>query len=92
MRHSEPRHNGEAGKALVVVELENKPGTLILPSPVQDRLTGTRHSDEIIIQPYEILILAPDDLNCDGDGKSGEINRAETVVGEALENETACAS
>ena len=48
---------GSAGAGAVIIELENRPGTLRLHSPGQDLLSGKLYSDEIQIHPYQVLVL-----------------------------------
>ena len=48
---------GPAGKGLVVVELENKPGGLNLPEPVEDILTGRVLRGKTRIDPFGVMVL-----------------------------------
>jgi beta-galactosidase GanA len=48
---------GEAGKGAVVIEIENRPGTLSLPGEAYDLLSGETHSGTIEIAPYQVLVL-----------------------------------
>lgn len=48
---------GKAGAGLVVVELQNEPGTLTLPSPAVDVTTGVRHEGTIELPPYGVMAL-----------------------------------
>jgi beta-galactosidase GanA len=55
---------GEIGRGLIVVELENRPGTLKLHSPATDVLSGTNYAGEFSVRPYQVMVLVdvPSDL------------------------------
>ena len=48
---------GEAGEGLMLVEFENKPAKITLPSPATDLLTGRVESGEIEIPAYGVMVL-----------------------------------
>lgn len=48
---------GPAGRGLAVLELQNRPGTVTLPEPATDLLTGQRHSGEVPVPPYGVMVL-----------------------------------
>ncbi|HUW82898.1 MAG TPA: Beta-galactosidase C-terminal domain [Phycisphaerae bacterium] len=45
-------------EASVVVELENRPGTIGLPQSATDLLTGKKHSGSVEMSPYGVMVLA----------------------------------
>ncbi|MBM4144482.1 MAG: hypothetical protein FJ225_12970, partial [Lentisphaerae bacterium] len=48
---------GKAGKGMVVIEHEHKPGSLTLPRPMTDLLTGKRHTGVVELAPYSVMVL-----------------------------------
>lgn len=48
---------GKAGKGMVVIEYEHKAGSLTLPRPMTDLLTGKRHSGVVELAPYSVMVL-----------------------------------
>jgi beta-galactosidase GanA len=48
---------GEAGAGAVVLELEGKSGTVTLPRPATDLLSGERYEGEVALAPYATLVL-----------------------------------
>ena len=48
---------GKTAKGMVVVEIENRPGTLTLDTPATDLLTGKRVNGTIEIPPYGVMVL-----------------------------------
>ena len=48
---------GEAGKGVIVIEIENRPGALTLSSPVRDMLDGNEHVGRVEIAPYQVMVL-----------------------------------
>ena len=48
---------GEAGTGAVVIEIENRPGRLMLPAPAQDALTGMAYSGSVEFCPYQVMVL-----------------------------------
>lgn len=48
---------GKSGRGLMVVELQNRPGTLTLPGESRDLLTGQVLSGKIEVRPYQVLVL-----------------------------------
>jgi beta-galactosidase GanA len=48
---------GDAGTGAIVVEIENRPGTLTLPGPARDVLSDTEFSGEVEIRPYQVMVL-----------------------------------
>jgi len=61
---------GEAGEGVVVVELENRRGTVALRTPGLDLLTGKSHSDVVELAPYEVMVLHNDEKP--GEARGGE--------------------
>ena len=49
---------GEAGEGIIAVELENKPGTLALPTPARDLLSEKVYARTVEISPYQVLVLS----------------------------------
>lgn len=49
--------DGQGGKGLVVVELENCPAKLFLRHQVKDLLTGRKYDNKIDIKPYSVMVL-----------------------------------
>jgi beta-galactosidase len=49
--------DGSGGKGMVVVEIENRPATLELPSPMTDLITGITHSGALDLPPYTVMVL-----------------------------------
>jgi len=45
-------------RGLIVVELENRSGTIGLPQSATDLLTGRKHSGSIEVAPYGVMVLA----------------------------------
>jgi len=50
-----PREGDTAG--LVAVELEGRPATLTLPSPMRDVLSGDTRSGALALRPYAVVVL-----------------------------------
>ncbi len=48
---------GEGGRGCVVVEIENRPGTLALPHEAVDLLTGKTHTGTVEVAPYSVMVL-----------------------------------
>jgi beta-galactosidase GanA len=48
---------GEAGKGVIVIEIENRPGALTLSSPGRDMLDGNEHVGRVEIAPYQVMVL-----------------------------------
>jgi beta-galactosidase GanA len=48
---------GKAGKGMVLVEYERKPGRVELPGPMTDLLTGKRHNGTVELAPYAVMAL-----------------------------------
>lgn len=48
---------GKAGEGAVVIELENRKGSMVLPKPATELLGGNRLSGEICVRPYGVLVL-----------------------------------
>lgn len=48
---------GEAGEGVVVVELQNRPGTIHLPAPAKDLISKVLFSGDVDIAPYQVLVL-----------------------------------
>ena len=48
---------GAAGKGMVVVEVENRPGGLVAQEPMVDLLTGNRHQGGIEVPAYGVMVL-----------------------------------
>jgi beta-galactosidase GanA len=48
---------GAAGEGLVVVEFENRSGSLTLDRPRTDLLTGQPHAGAVTVPPYGVLVL-----------------------------------
>jgi beta-galactosidase GanA len=46
-----------AAEGMVVVEHEHKPGSLTLPRPMTDLLTGKRHEGVVALEPYAVMVL-----------------------------------
>jgi len=42
---------------MVVIEYEHKPGSLTLPRPMTDLLTGKRHAGVVELDPYSVMVL-----------------------------------
>ncbi len=49
--------SGSAGQGMVVVEYEDRPATLELPSPMTDLITGATHSGALDLPPYTVMVL-----------------------------------
>jgi beta-galactosidase GanA len=54
-----PRSGG-AGRGAVVLEMHNQPGTLTLPEPCTDLLTGRRLAGEVAVAPFSVLVPVPE--------------------------------
>jgi beta-galactosidase GanA len=48
---------GAAGRGMVVIEIENRTGTLTLPRPARDEISGREYSGEVTVQPYQVMVL-----------------------------------
>jgi beta-galactosidase len=48
---------GDAGTGAIVVEIENRLGTLTLPAPARDVLSDTEFSGEVEVRPYQVMVL-----------------------------------
>jgi beta-galactosidase GanA len=48
---------GEAGEGLIVIEIENRPGVLELPTPVRNMLDGNEYTGRLEIAPYQVMVL-----------------------------------
>jgi beta-galactosidase GanA len=48
---------GQGCRGSVVVEVENRPGTLVAASPTTDLLTVARYEGQISVAPYGVLVL-----------------------------------
>lgn len=49
---------GASWKGLVVVEIENRPGGLVLREEMTDLLTGEPHSGSVEVPPYGVMVLS----------------------------------
>jgi len=48
---------GKGGRGMVLVEYERKPGSVTLPRPMTDLLTGKRHQGVVELAPYGVMVL-----------------------------------
>jgi beta-galactosidase len=48
--------SGDAGRGAVVLEMHNQPGTITLPQPCTDLLTGLRLEGEVPVAPFSVLV------------------------------------
>ncbi len=48
---------GDSGRGMVVVEVENRAGGLVTRGPVVDLLTGREHEGGIDVPPYGVMVL-----------------------------------
>jgi hypothetical protein len=48
--------SGDAGRGAVVLEMHNQPGTITLPQPCTDLLTGRRLEGEVPVAPFSVLV------------------------------------
>ena len=48
---------GSTGSGMVVVEVENRPASLTLPSPMTDLLTGKTRKGTVDVEPYGVMVL-----------------------------------
>jgi hypothetical protein len=48
---------GQGGRGMVLVEYERKPGSVTLPHPMTDLLTGKRLKGCIELAPYSVMVL-----------------------------------
>jgi beta-galactosidase GanA len=49
--------SGNGGSGMVIVEIEHKPGYIVLPTPMTDLLTGESHQGRTEIAPYTVMVL-----------------------------------
>jgi beta-galactosidase GanA len=48
---------GEAGKGVVIIEIENRPGTVFISENAVDILTGKEANGMVEVQPYGVMVL-----------------------------------
>ncbi len=48
---------GHAGRGAVVIELENRPGSLRMPEPMVNLLDGTERNGVVEVLPYQVMVL-----------------------------------
>jgi beta-galactosidase GanA len=48
---------GSRFKGMVIVETENRPGTVSLPSPMTDLITGNSHTRTVDVPAYAVMVL-----------------------------------
>ena len=48
---------GSGIRGLIAVEVENRPATLALPSPMKDLLTSKSHKGKVEVPAYGVMVL-----------------------------------
>lgn len=48
---------GPAGKGIIVIELENRPGSVVLHQTAKELLTGETRSGMIDVDPYDVMVF-----------------------------------
>lgn len=48
---------GEGQDGMVVMEIEHKPGHIVLPNKMMDILTGKEHTGMLELEPYTVMVL-----------------------------------
>ena len=49
--------DGSAGMGCIVIELFNRPGTIVIPGEAVDLLDGKVYSGKVEIRPYQVMVL-----------------------------------
>jgi beta-galactosidase GanA len=48
---------GEGQDGMIVMEIEHKPGHIVLPNKMMDILTGKEHTGMLELEPYTVMVL-----------------------------------